>query len=152
MSTPKSIYTALRLSLGHILLPCTAQDKAEQAACSQILRTSADCTPLPTCPECPAMLFSKRQAAKSANGIHTPASALGRDTASTGDQWAAQQLAVDGEEVLGKVHLSQYLLLSRILLTTCLGEHIQVCWRPCLYFHLLLSVGHMTENFAESLR
>ncbi|KAL3155216.1 hypothetical protein ABBQ32_013155 [Trebouxia sp. C0010 RCD-2024] len=44
-------------------------------------------------------------------------SALGRDAASEGDRWAAQQLSVDGEEVLGKVNLPQYLLLSRVLVT-----------------------------------
>ena len=74
------------------------------------------------------MLFSQQPADKDVNGMHTPASALGHDTASNGDQWAAQQLAVDGEEVLGKVHLPQYLLLSRILLTTPLGEHTHMCW------------------------
>ena len=74
------------------------------------------------------MLFSQQQAAKGASDMHMPASALGLDTASKGDQWAAQQLAVDGEEVVGKVHLPQYLLLSRTLLITCLGEHTQICW------------------------
>ena len=75
------------------------------------------------------MLLSQQHAGKGASDMHLPASALGRDTASKGDQWAAQQLAVDGEEVLGKVHLPQYLLLSRTLLTACLGEQTEVCWR-----------------------
>ena len=75
------------------------------------------------------MLFSQQQAVKGADGMYMPANALGRDTVCKSDQWAAQQLAVDGEEVLGKIHLPQYLLLSRILLTTPLGEHSQVCWR-----------------------
>lgn len=71
------------------------------------------------------MLYAQPEAAEDADGMRTPGSALGRDAASEGDRWAAQQLSVDGEEVVGKVHLPQYLLLSRILLTAPLGEHIQ---------------------------
>lgn len=72
------------------------------------------------------MLFSQ-QAVTGANGMHTHDSPLGHDTASKGDQWAAQQLAVDGEEVVGKVHLPQYLLLARTLLTSRVGNHAPVC-------------------------
>lgn len=90
------------------------------------------------------MLLSQQRANQDANGLHIPASALGRDTASNGDRWAAQKLAVDGEEVLGKVHLPQYLLLSRILLTTPLGEHTNICWGlVCVYICL---VGLMTGD------
>lgn len=70
------------------------------------------------------MLHSQPEAAQDANGLHIPSNALGRNAASPGDRWAAQQLSVDGEEVLGKVQLPQYLLLSRLLLTARLGEHI----------------------------
>ena len=73
------------------------------------------------------MLHSQTEAATGANGIHMPSIALGRDTASQGDRWAAQQLTVDGEEVLGKVHLPQYLLLSRVLLTARLGQYTINC-------------------------
>ena len=69
------------------------------------------------------MLYSQPDTAEATNGMHTPGSALGRNAASEGDRWAAQQLSVDGEEVLGKVQLPQYLLLSRLLLTARLGKH-----------------------------
>lgn len=72
------------------------------------------------------MLFLQQQPVTDANGMHAPDSPLGCDTASKGDQWAAQQLAVDGEEVVGKVRLPQYLLLARILLTSRVGNHAQV--------------------------
>ena len=71
------------------------------------------------------------------NGSHTPSSSLGRDRASEDDQWAAQQLAVDGEEVVGKVRLPQYLLLARTLLTAPLGKHtlrMSVCVCVGLHF------------------
>lgn len=61
----------------------------------------------------------------------TPTSVLGHDTISDGDRWASQQLAVDGEEVTGKVRLPQYLLLARTLLTASLGEaqqHFPIAW------------------------
>ena len=80
------------------------------------------CRPAGNFPDNPANLSSQQANAKDANGIHTPRSALGQDTASKDDQWAAQQLAVNGEEVVGKVRLPQYLLLSRTLLTQPLGK------------------------------
>lgn len=83
------------------------------------------CRPEGHFPESPACLSSQQATARDANGIHTPSSALGQDTASKDDQWAAQQLAVDGEEVVGKVRLPQYLLLSRTLLTQPLGRQAQ---------------------------
>lgn len=72
-------------------------------------------------------MLSSQQVVTGANGTHTLDSPLGRDTASKGDQWAAQQLAVDGEEVLGKIYLPQYLLLARTLLTPRVGNHAPVC-------------------------
>ena len=46
---------------------------------------------------------------------------MGQDSTSADDRWALQQLAADGEEVVGRIHLPQYLLLARILLTAPLG-------------------------------
>lgn len=71
------------------------------------------------------MLYAQPEAAEDADGMRATGSALGRDAASEGDRWAAQQLSVDGEEVLGKVNLPQYLLLSRVLVTAPLGGHSQ---------------------------
>lgn len=75
-----------------------------------------------SCPECPADLHPQSDGEELAPGAQTPTSVLGQDTASEGDRWASQQLAVDGEEVTGKVRLPQYLLLARTLLTAPLGE------------------------------
>ena len=47
--------------------------------------------------------------------------AMGHDSTSSADRWALQQLAADGEEVVGRIHLPQYLLLARTLLTAPLG-------------------------------
>ena len=98
------------------------------------------------------MLLSQQQAGKGASDMHLHASALGCDTASKGDQWAAQQLAVDGEEVLGKVHLPQYLLLSRTLLTACLGEQTQVCWRLLCVWICCCLIGLEIDWKLQNLR
>lgn len=80
------------------------------------------CRPPISCPECPAELHSQESTEKLAPGAQSPTSVLGHDTASQGDRWASQQLAVDGEEVTGKVKLPQYLLLARTMLAIPLGK------------------------------
>ena len=74
------------------------------------------------CPQCPADLLPHKILSDQPDGTQSPTTVLGHDTTSTGDQWACQQLAVDGEEIAGKVQLPQYMLLARLLLTAPLGE------------------------------
>ena len=90
-----------------LLLPCTQPY-------SPVSRPPAKC------PSNPAKLAAdpKSDCCKEHSSVQAP---LGQGSTSKEDRWALQQLAVDGEEVVGRVHLPQYLLLARTLLVTPLG-------------------------------
>ncbi len=101
------------------LKPCSGK---RLAAHDQHSLVCLGCRPPTSYPECPADLCLQESTDEVSSGPQSPISVLGHDTASEGDRWARQQLAVDGEEVTGKVQLPQYLLLARTLLTAPLGE------------------------------
>ena len=88
------------------------------------------CRPPQTCSVSPSEL----SAAPCADSDNRPApaqQAMGQDSTTNDDRWALQQLAADGEEVVGRIHLPQYLLLARTLLIAPLGRSLCIWTTVC---------------------
>lgn len=108
----------------------TGGSPSQQAAAAQRLLAAAVAAlhlflqanlsgPIPFLPECPFDLDGAAAAAgggQDAAACPTSSSGFGRDSASPGDRWAAAQLSESGEDLVGRIHFPQYLLLARIVL------------------------------------